>query len=183
MKRSRTLIITIPLMAILIGIAAYKYGFEQVHADLASVREEQAVKARLLDRYVALIAEKPELEKKIASLKEERKADDSKLIERQTPSLAAASLQDIVKGVVTGRGGTISSERVGKQEDIGHFRVINVSIDTVLPDVRALGDILYSLETRTPYLVIKEMDVRIRNYRDPRDLMVNLQVSALTGGK
>ncbi|MEJ2697488.1 MAG: hypothetical protein P8013_12675 [Candidatus Sulfobium sp.] len=53
----------------------------------------------------------------------------------------------------------------------------------MLPDVRALGDILYSLETRTPYLVVKELDARIRNYRDPRDLMVKLNVSALTSGK
>jgi hypothetical protein len=183
MRRSRTLIITIPLMAILLGFAAYKYGFVQVREDLTSVRDEQAVKVKLLGKYVALISEKPELEKKIASMKEERKADDSKLIEGQTPSLAAASLQDIVKGIVTGRGGTISSERVGKPDDLGHFKVINVSIDTVLPDVRALGDILYSLETRTPYLVIKEMDARIRNYRDPRDLMVKLDVSALTSAK
>lgn len=183
MKQSRTLIITLPLMALLLGVFAYKYGFMQVRADLASLREEQAVKGKLLDRYVALISEKPALEKEMASLREERKADDSKLIEGQTPSLAAAALQDIVKGVVTSRGGTISSERVGKQKDIGHFREINVSIDTLLPDVRALGDILYSLETRTPYLVIKEIDARIRNYRNPRDLMVKLEVMALTGRK
>jgi hypothetical protein len=183
MKKSRTLFITIPLMAVLLGVFAYKYGFMQVRSDLASLREEQSVKEKLLGKYVALISEKPDLEKEIKVLTEERKADDSKLIEGQTPSLAAASLQDIVKGIVTERGGTISSERVGKQEDLGHFRVINVSIDTVLPDVRALGDILYSLETRTPYLVVKELDARIRNYRDPRDLMVKLNVSALTSGK
>ena len=174
---------TLPLMIILLGIFAYKYGFLQVRADLSNLKEEQAVKGRLLERYVTLISEKPALEKKMAALREERKADDSKLIEGQTPSLAAATLQDIVKGVVTGRGGTISSERVDKQEDLGHFRVINVSIDTVLPDVRALGDILYSLETRTPYLVIKEIDARVRNYRDPRDLMVKLEVMALTSRK
>jgi Type II secretion system (T2SS), protein M subtype b len=183
MKRSRTLIITIPLMAVLLGFAAYKYGFVQVRSELTSLKDEQAVKGKLLEKYVALISEKPELEKKIASLKEERKADDSKLIEGQTPSLAAAALQDIVKGIVTARGGTISSERVGKQDDLGHFRVINVSVDTVLPDVRVLGDILYSLETRTPYLVIKEMDTRIRNYNDPRELMVKLDVSAITSAK
>ncbi len=183
MKKSRTLFITIPLMAILLGVAAYKYGFVQVRADMASLRDEQSVKARLLGKYVALISEKPELTKEIAALTEERKADDSKLIEGQTPSLAAAALQDIVKGIVTGRGGTISSERVGKQDDLGHFRMINVSIDTILPDVRALGDVLYSLETRTPYLVIKEMDARVRNYRNPRELMVKFDVSALTSAR
>ena len=183
MKKSRTLIITLPLMAVLLGVFAYKYGFMQVHSDLSSLKEEQAVKGRLLDRYMALIAKKPVLEKELTSLREERKADDSKLIEGETPALAAAKLQDIVKGVVTGGGGTISSERVGKQEDMGDFTTINVSIDTMLPDVKALGDILYSLETRTPYLVIKEIDARVRNYRNPRDLTVKLEVMALTAGK
>lgn len=183
MKKSRTLIITIPLMAILLGVVVYKYGFVRMRADLASLRDNQSVKASLLDRYVALISERPELTREIAAMTEERKADDSKLIEGQTPSLAAAALQDIVNGIVTGRGGTISSERVGRQEDLGHFRMINVSVDTVLPDVRALSDILYSLETRTPYLVIKEMDTRVRNYRNPRELMVTIKVAALTSAK
>ncbi|MEJ2697489.1 MAG: hypothetical protein P8013_12680 [Candidatus Sulfobium sp.] len=96
MKKSRTLFITIPLMAVLLGVFAYKYGFMQVRSDLASLREEQSVKEKLLGKYVALISEKPDLEKEIKVLTEERKADDSKLIEGQTPSLAAASLQDIV---------------------------------------------------------------------------------------
>jgi hypothetical protein len=89
----------------------------------------------------------------------------------------------MVKSSITGRGGTISSERVGKQEDLGKFKVISVSVDSVIPDSRALSEIIYSIETRTPYLVIKELDARIRNYRDPRDLMVKLDVKALTAGK
>lgn len=183
MKKSRTLFITLPLMAVLLGVFAYKYGFLKVRTDLASLRDEQSVKGELLEKYDVLISEKSGLKKELTALTEERKADDSKLIQGQTPSLAAAALQDIVTGIVKGRGGTISSERVDKQEDIGHFRIINVGVDAVLPDVRALGDILYSLETRTPYLVIKKLDARVRNYRRPRDLMVTLDVSALTSGK
>jgi len=183
MKKNRTLLIALPLMVVLLGVAVYQYGYLRVQSDLSAVRDEEETKAKMLAKYMTLIAEKPELEKKLAALKEERKADDSKLIEGQTPSLAAANLQEVVKGIVTGRGGTISSERVGKPEDMGRFRVINISIDTVLPDARALSDILYSIESRTPYLVVKELDARIRNYRDPRDLMVKLDISALTSGK
>ena len=61
--------------------------------------------------------------------------------------------------------------------------MITASVDTVLPDPRALRDILYSIETRTPYLTVKELDVRIRNYRDPRELVVKLDVSALTSAR
>lgn len=150
---------------------------------MASLKESRAVKVKTLEKFMALIAEKPEMEKKLAALKEARKADDSKLIEGQTPSIAAAALQDTVKGILTGRGGTISSERVSKPEELGKFKIINISIDAVVPDARALSDILYSIETRTPYLVVKELDARIRNFKEPKDLTIKLDVSALTGGK
>jgi hypothetical protein len=183
MKRNRTLIIAVPLMIILLGLVIYRYGYLRIHADVASVKEEQAIKTKTLEKYITLISEKPHLEKKLSLLKETRKTDDSKLIEGQTPSLAAATLQDTIKGIITGRGGTISSERVGKPEDLGKFKIISVSIDAVVPDSRALSDILYSIETRTPYLVVKELNINIRDFRNPKDLLIKLDVSALTAGK
>ena len=85
--------------------------------------------------------------------------------------------------MITARGGTISSERVEKPEDLGKFKVVSVSIDAVVPDPRALSDALYAMETQTPYLVIRELDSRVRNFTQPRDLMLRLKVSGITGGK
>ncbi len=170
-------------MIILLGLIVYDYGYLKIRAEMSSMKEMEALKTKTLTRYVSLIAEKPRLDKKLATLKERRKAEDSKLIEGQTLSLSAATLQETVKGIITARGGTISSERVDKPEDLGNFKVITISIDSILPDVRVLSDILYAIETRTPYLVVKEADTRVRNFRDPRELMVKLKVSALTVSK
>jgi len=183
MKRSKTLIATIPIMFAIIGFMIYENVYVRIKTDVASIKESQLIKTKTLEKYISLISEKPQLEKKLASLKEARMADDSKIIEGQTLSLVAAALQDIVKGTVTERGGTISSERVGKPEDLGKFKVISVSIDAVFPDLRALSDVLYSIETRTPYLIVKELDIRVRNYSDPKELMVKLDVSAITSGR
>lgn len=186
MKKSRTLILGIPLICILAGFGVYNYGYLRVRVELASIKDDQAVKSKLLDKYLALISEKPELEKTLVALKAERQGDNSRMIEGQTPSLSAAILQETLKGVITNRGGSISSERVGKPEDLGKFKIISVSIDAVLPDTRALSDILYSIETRTPYLVVKELDARLRNIREPKELSIKLDVLALsagTGGK
>lgn len=182
MKKSRTLIFTIPLMVALIGYFIYEYGYLRVQSDVAALKENEAVKAKTLQKYITLISEKPEIEKQLAALKETRKADESKLVEGKTLSLAAAALQDMVKDIVTRGGGTISSQRVGKPETLGNFKVITVSIDTILPDPRALRDILYSIETQTPYLKIKQVDIRVRNFRDPREQVVKLDVSAITSG-
>ena len=183
MRKSKILIVSIPLMIVLVVLLTYQYGYLRIQSEITSIKEEHAIKARTLEKYINLISEKPHLEKKLASLRDARKADDSKLIEGQTPSLAAAQLQEMVKTTITGRGGTISSERVGKPEDLGKFKVISVSVDAVIPESRALSEIIYSIETRTPYLIVKELDIRVRNYRDPRDLMVKLDVEAITAGR
>lgn len=182
-NRSRTLKAALPLIFILLVLVAYQYGYLSLQSQITSMKEKQAIKSRTLEKYISLITEKPQMEKELALLKDVRKGDNSKLIEAQTPALAAAVLQNEVKGIITSRGGVISSERVSKPEDIGSFRIINISIDTVVPDLRALIDILYSIETRTPYLIVKELDTRIRDYREPRDLTVKLDISALTQAK
>jgi hypothetical protein len=183
MKKNRTLIVGIPIMIILAGLFFYQYVFLGIQTRVSSIKESQAVKIKTLGKYITLIAEKPQLEKKLAALKEQRKDNDSKLIEGKTLSLVAATLQDTVKDIVTRSGGTISSERTVKPEDLGKFKVVTVSMDTILPDPRALRDILYAIETRTPYLIVKDIDIRVRNFRDPRDQVVKLDVSAITTGK
>lgn len=183
MKKNRTLILTIPIMLILIGLILYQYVYLGVQKELISMKESQAIKTKTLEKYINLIAEKPELEKNLASLKKIRDAENAKLIEGQTLSLAAANLQEMVKEILIRNGGTISSERVGKPEDIDAFKIISISIDTVLPDTRSLSDVLYSIETQTPSLTVKELDIRVRNFRDPRELVVKLDVSALTSSR
>lgn len=181
--KSKLLVMSIPVIIVLAGLVAYQYGYQGVKNEMGSMKEMQASKTKMLEKYISLIAEKPYLEKQLDSLKEERKADDSKIIDAQTLSIAAASLQETVKALITSRGGSITSERVEKPDNLGNFKVINVSIDAIVPDTRALSDLLYGVETRTPHLIIREVDTRVRNFRDPRELMVKIRVSALTGGQ
>ncbi len=183
MNRGRLMTIAIPLIIVLVGLIVYRYGYLRVQTEIASIQEEETVSSKALQKYISVIAGKPGLEKKLASLTETRKNDMTKLIEGQTPSLVAAILQDTVKGIITSNGGSISSERVGKPEDLGKFKVVTTSVDAVVPDPGALSDILYAVETRTPYLVIKELDARVRDFRNPRELTIRMDVSALTAGK
>lgn len=170
-------------MFILVFLLIYQYGYLGIRTETASVKEEQDVKLKLLRKYMALIADKPLIEKQLSSLKAESRAEDSKLIQGQTPSLAAATLQEIITGIIVEKGGAISSQRVSTPEDMGRFKVITVSIDAVLPDTATLSEVLFSIETRTPYLVVKELDARVRNVRTPKELIAKIDISALTGGQ
>jgi DNA-binding Lrp family transcriptional regulator len=181
-RKSNILLIAISLMIILLGGVIYQYGYLRVQSELIEMEDAAAIKAGTLQKYMAVIADKPRIEAKLTALREVRKAENSKMIEGQTPSVAAAALQSTVDVLITSRGGTISSERVEKLEETGKFKIITVTVDAVLPDTRALGDTLHAIETQTPSLVVRELDARIRNFREPRDLMVKLKVSGLTGG-
>ncbi|MFO0753445.1 MAG: GspMb/PilO family protein [Thermodesulfovibrionales bacterium] len=219
MKRNKTLIAAVPALLVLLGLVLYQYVYLGIRAELSSIKEQQAAKTATLRKYIAIISEKPELEKKLSVLAEKAKANKAKLIEGEPVSLASANLQETVKGIVSGRGGALSSERIGKPEDavkspagaggapgfssgmaggkgkgapgvknaksdpLSRFKVIGISIDASVPDPAALSDILYSLETRTPFLAITELDARVKNFKTPKELMVKLDVSGLYGGK
>lgn len=182
-KRNKLLLISIPLIIILTSLVIYQYGYLRVEDEISSVYEIRSVKTKTLEKYIHLISEKPELEKTLAQLKDIKKIEDLKLIEGQTLALSGALLQDMVKGIITARGGIIHSERIGKSEDFGSYKLINVSIDAVLPDARALSDVLHSIETRTPYLIIKELDIRVRDFGQPKELLVKMDVAGITARK
>ena len=177
-------LIAIPLAVVLLGLTVYDYGYLRVQAEVSALEERTFAKKKILKKYLNLIAEKPLVESRLASLKEERKAADStKTIEGQTPSIASASLETIVKDLILVRGGTISSERIDKPEDLGKYKIITIALDGVLPDIRALNDTLYAIETQNPYLVVRELDATIRNFQAPKELTIRLKLSGLTGGK
>jgi hypothetical protein len=181
--RSKIIKFAMPAILVLFGLVVYQYGYVGIREEIVSIRQMQIMKSKILEKYITIIAEKPILEKRLISLEEIRKADEPKIIEGQTISLAANTLEDIVKGIITDRGGSIASERVEKPDDFGKFKVVNVSMDLFLPDTQALSDIIYSIETRTPYIVVRELDVRVRNMREPRELIAKLRIAALTGGQ
>lgn len=165
MNRMKTLRITLPFMLVLACFIAYQYGYVRVQTARASLKEELEMKTRTLTQHASLLSGKPQLEKQFSDLKNKRQAKNEKLIVGMTPSLSAAELQESLEEIVTSNGGRISSERVGQTEDLGTFKVVTVSIDAVLPDTGALSDVLYAIETGTPDLILKKLDVRNRTHR------------------
>jgi len=59
MEKNKTLKIAVPLIFVLLILVVYQYGYVRVRADLASVKESEAIKIRTLEKYNALIAGRP----------------------------------------------------------------------------------------------------------------------------
>ncbi|MDD4997859.1 MAG: type II secretion system protein GspM, partial [Syntrophales bacterium] len=182
-KNSKILLFLIPVMAILAGFAFYDYVYIPVRDEMRSIEEMKEAKMITLNKYIDALARKPSLEKAIASLRDRRSAEEAKMVEGQTPSVAAANLQNLVKEIIVGKGGTVSSERMEKPEELGRFKVVTVSIETIVPETKALTDMLVLMESQPVSLFVRELDVRIRNMREPRDLTARFRISALNVGK
>jgi len=182
MKSSKTLVITISLIIILLGVIIYQYGYMGVHERISSIKEEQDVKSGILRKYATRISEIPSLEKRLASLKETREAYNEEFMKGETEAIISASFQETVRGLITSMGGRIMSERIGQGSDLGRFKVISIGIDASMPDVKALSNALYAIETYKPSLFIKDIAISIRDFGNPRELTVKLEVSALMGG-
>jgi hypothetical protein len=165
----------------LLAGVVFKYGYVDITARKSSIEEQVAVKKALLQKYDSLITERPELEKNLAYLIDRRKKLNSRLFTGATPTLAAAALQGIVKEAVTRAGGIITSEEVRKPENYQKFKEISVGVFAILPDVRKLAELLYALETRMPYLVVKMCEAQAKNKDNPREIVIKLRVAALAG--
>jgi hypothetical protein len=122
---------------------------------------------------------KEALEKALRQTASVRADNETKLIKGKTAPLAAASLQESVKSIILQTGGRISSERVAPTRALEPFQVITVSFDFILPNVGALRDILYAVESRTPFLTVPELTAQVRNVRNPGELTVKMNISAL----
>jgi hypothetical protein len=182
-KKSKLLFLLIPVMVILLGLAFYDYVYMEIRAKEQTLDELKQSKQRTLEKYISAISQKEDLEKRISTLRESRKTRETTLLEGQTSSVAAANLQSIVKEIITSKGGNISSEKAEKPEDLSHLKVIIVGVDAILPEARALNEILYLFETHPITLVIRELDIRVRNVREPKELMVKISISAINRGK
>ena len=182
-RKNKFLFVSIPLILILAGVVLYDYGYSKIEAERSAALEMEKLKMKTLEKSVSLIAQKPQLEKRLSDLKDLRKAQNAGMIDGNTSALATANMQNIVRTLITGRGGIVSSERAEKPEGYGKLKIITISMDTVLPDSRALSNILYAMETQTPHLVIRQLDTRVANMSKPKDLAVSFKVSALTAGR
>ncbi len=176
----RLLLLALPLIAMLGGGVVYRYGYLRVRAELSDIEEAQAQKIQILQKQVTLISKKSQLEQEQRALWEARRAEGTKFIDGTTAAMAAASMQQMVKGVITGKGGAVLAENVERPEDAAGFTIISETLDSSYPDIKAFLDTICALETQAPCLSIREVDVRVKNSTDPRDLAVRLRISALT---
>ncbi len=174
---SRTLALAI-LAALVLGV--FLFAIEPAMSTYQNNRDEIARSKQLLQRYEALIAERPGLIERIEALD----ADDSNAIaflENTDEALAGVELQDLVSTVVDTAGGSVKSIQVLPAIDVEEgppLRKSGVKL-RFSADIDMLAETLFELETMEPLLFIDQLQVtaaRTRQGRNKADMAPELDV-------
>ncbi|MEM9442815.1 MAG: type II secretion system protein GspM [Pseudomonadota bacterium] len=174
---SRTLALAI-LAALVLGV--FLFAIEPAMSTYQNNRDEIARSKQLLQRYEALIAERPGLIERIEALD----ADDSNataFLENTDEALAGVELQDLVSAVVDTAGGSVKSIQVLPAIDVEEgppLRKSGVKL-RFSADIDMLAETLFELETMEPLLFIDQLQVtaaRTRQGRNEADMAPELDV-------
>jgi general secretion pathway protein M len=151
-------------------------------ADAWMSLEDELAETRLqIDHYRRLLAQMPALREATAELERTRPLS-ALLLSGDNRALAAADLQRSLQRAVEEHGATMLSLRVKPTASQGALERIAVEA-RLRADVRQLRDLLYYVESSTPYLFVDNLSINVRTARrrNPgNDLLdVNLTVFGL----
>ncbi len=125
---------------------------------------ESIVQSRaLIERYRRIAKVREPLEKQLNSLKR-RGPSTGGYLEGASDTLAAAGLQNRVKGIVATSGGEIKSSQILPPRDDGNHRAINIRVQ-LSADIASLQAIFHSLESENTFLFLDNVDVRRQRAR------------------
>ncbi len=117
----------------------------------------------LIERYLRIAKERAPLEKQLKSLKRLGPSTGGYL-DGASDTLAAAKLQNRVKGIVATSGGEIKSSQILPPRDDGNHRAINIRVQ-LSADIASLQTIFYLLESENTFLFLDNIDVRRQRAR------------------
>ena len=177
-KRKKTVLISLLISCLTLWML-YDYVYVPFIEKQRLVHDEIEMKAWMLNKYLTIEAGLDGLKNQYDELKQERKKVNSQMLKGKTSSLAGAELQNIIKDIIKSKDGSITSERINTTEERGGVKVVSVRLDAELSNPSTLYEIMYEMASRTPTIIIDQLEVRVRNVRKPGPVRVQLQVSAL----
>ena len=142
------------------------------------IEEQIPVKLKQLEKYRQFVVGKAQAEAELKQVQRAANQTKTLFLAGSTAPLAAANLQDILKTLSAKNKITIHSEKVLDSKSFDYFDQISVQIDFT-SSVRSLTDFIYDIETYQQSLAIMDLNIRVTNRRNPRDVRATIVVAGL----
>jgi len=142
------------------------------------MEEEIQMKQHLVLKYQEYINGKKGIEEDLRNLRLRFENIKKRLIEGETPQLASANLQEIIKKIATSKDIQIRSFRILEPKDLNYYRRISIQIDfNPTHSLLNLVQFLSEIENHEKMLNVSEMDLLVFNIRMPNNIQGNLTIS------
>jgi len=171
------------LIGITVALLIYLFGIEPLGESTKKAEEEITLKRSLLQKYEAYLRNRKVVEEELALAMKSYDTIQQRLLTGDTPQLAAAHLQEIVKRLSERNGIGIRSFTILEPKEINSYRKISIQI-TFNPtnSILSLGQFIHDIENHEKDLMISEMDLLVPNMRMPNNIQGNLAISGLMEG-
>lgn len=126
---------------------------------LAQQRSEEIADLEFrMERYRKVAAEKKAWLDRLEQIKAKGQ-DSAQFSERETPALASADLQSLIKETVTGAGGELTSTQVIPDQKEDQFIRISVKV-RMNGGMAIMREVLHRIESARPFLLIDNLNAR-----------------------
>ena len=180
MRRERRTVLVLFVLAVVL-ILAYQLALVPLVESQRNVRQELALKKKLLNRYEDYIKSGKDMDEELNQRVQQVEAIQAKLLPGETPQINAANLQEILRKLSEKNGIQIRSFRIGEPKEMNFYLRIPVTIE-VMPtkSMAALSYFLYDIESDEKLLVISDLDVTAPNMRNPTEVQGSVTVVGFT---
>ena len=153
-NQSRSLAIGLLILFIMIGVLLIFIPINMLHRHY-----DQSLDSMIdhLERYRHIVASRAEIQLALDQVK--KKEGRQHFLRNTGAALAASEIQETVKNTIEANGGKLVSMQVVPFKDDGGYRRVTVNIQFI-SDMSALRNILYTVETVRPYLLLDNVSIR-----------------------
>lgn len=180
-QQSRMLALTLLLLLLLaVGLGVYlpAKALHRHYDDAISSRND------FIQRYQRVIASGDKVRAALAQI--QNGDGRSHFLTNSVAALAASEIQAVAQNLIEANGGKLISMQIGSPKDEGNIRRVTVNVQ-MSGNMAALRQILYTLETSRPYLIVDNLNVRSqqssrfsRPAAPPPDLSIGFDLSGYT---
>jgi len=143
------------------------------------VQNDILVQQQVLEKYARTAAARQQWERRLEELKRMLESLHQRLLQGQTPALAAAGLQDTLQKMANEHAVSVQLMRVLQPRVLEMYTGIPVLVE-IQARIPGLSAFLYSIENNRSLLNVTKLNIRVIDLRKPLDVRASLTVEGYT---
>ncbi len=166
------------LVGLAILILIVTAGILPLMDEMRRIEEEISIKKMTLGKYSEFLKNRKTVEEDLERMRKQYDMLQQRLLVGETPQLAAANLQEMVKKALERNGMSLRGFRTLEPKEGQFYRKISIHIDfNPVNNMLSLVQFIHDIEHHESDLVISEMDLLVPNPRVPNQIQGSFMIT------